>query len=217
MTDAQLPDGLGDGRVTIDDLQAGLSSDLLLHRPDVLQAEHQLIAENANIGAARAARFPKISLTATLGTISGALSGLFGSGSWTYSAGPSLSLPIFDGGKGLANVRLSEANRDIAVANYDKAIQTAFREVADQLAQRGTIDRQIAAQSQRADSAGVAAKLSDARYRVGVDSFLTALDAQRTAYAARQQLVTTRLARVTNLVTLYRTLGGGLAVDLPSR
>ena len=216
--DAQLPDALGEGRATIDYLQPGLSSELLLRRPDVLQAEHQLIAENANIGAARAARFPLISLTATLGTISTALSGLFGHGSWTYSAGPQVSLPIFDGGRGAANVRLSEANRDIALATYDKTIQTAFREVADQLAQRGTIDRQIAAQSQRAESAGVAAKLSDARYRVGVDSFLNTLDAQRTAYAARQQLVTTRLARATNLVTLYRTLGGGLSeAGLPSR
>ncbi|HTI31050.1 MAG TPA: efflux transporter outer membrane subunit [Sphingomonas sp.] len=209
--DAQLPATLGDGRATIDNLQPGISSDVLLRRPDVLQAEHQLIAENANIGAARAARFPRISLTATLGTISGALSGLFGSGTWTYSAGPSLSLPIFDAGKGAANVRLSEANRDIAVANYEKTIQTAFREVADQLAQRGTIGRQIAAQSQRAESAGVAAKLSDARFRVGVDSFLTALDAQRTAYAARQQLVTARLTRATNLIALYRSLGGGSA------
>ena len=214
----RLPNGLGEGRATLAELQPGLSSELLLRRPDVLQAEHQLIAENANIGAARAARFPTISLTATLGTISTALSGLFGGGSWTYSAGPALSLPIFDGGRGKANVRLSEANRDIAVANYDKAIQTAFREVADALAQRGTIDRQIAAQSRRVESAGVAAKLSDARYRVGVDSFLTALDAQRVAYAASQQLVTTRLTRSTNLVALYRSLGGGLReTGLPSR
>jgi outer membrane protein, multidrug efflux system len=218
VADAQLPEALGEGRATIDTLQPNISSEVLLRRPDVLQAEHQLIAENANIGAARAARFPLISLTATLGTISTALSGLFGHGSWTYSAGPNISLPIFDGGKGAANVRLAEANRDIAVANYDKAIQTAFREVADQLAQRGTIDRQIAAQSQRAESAGVAAKLSDARFRVGVDSFLTTLDAQRTAYAARQQLVTTRLARATNLVTLYSTLGGGISeAGLPTR
>jgi multidrug efflux system outer membrane protein len=216
--DAQLPDGLGDGRATIDTLQPGISSAVLLRRPDVLQAEHQLIAENANIGAARAARFPRISLTATLGTISTALSGLFGGGSWTYSAGPSVNFPIFDAGKGLANVRLSEANRDVALATYEKTIQTAFREVADQLAQRGTIDRQIAAQAQRAESANVAARLSDARFRVGVDSFLTTLDAQRTAYAARQQLVTTRLARATNLVTLYRTLGGGVSeTGLPSR
>ncbi|CAM3194865.1 Putative efflux pump outer membrane protein [Sphingomonas antarctica] len=218
VSDAQLPDALGEGRATLDNLQAGLSSELLLRRPDVLQAEHQLIAENANIGAARAARFPTISLTATLGTISSALSGLFGNGSGTYSAGPSINLPIFDGGKGAANVRLSQANRDIAVANYDKAIQTAFREVADALAQRGTIDRQITAQSRRAESAGVAARLSDARYRVGVDSFLTALDAQRVAYAVSQQLVTTRLTRSTNLVTLYRTLGGGLReTGLPNR
>jgi multidrug efflux system outer membrane protein len=216
--DAQLPNGLKDGGATLSFLPAGLSSAILLRRPDVLQAEHQLIAENANIGAARAARFPTISLTAALGTISTALSGLFGGGSWTYSAGPGVTLPLFDGGRTGANVRLAEANRQVAVANYERTIQIAFREVADALAQRGTIDRQIAAQTQRAQSAQTAARLSDARYRVGVDSFLTALDAQRTAYAADQQLVTTRLTRAANLVELYRSLGGGLAeIDLPPR
>jgi len=216
--DDRLPDGLKEGGATLSSLPAGLSSDILLRRPDVLQAEHQLIAENANIGAARAARFPTISLTAALGTISTALSGLFGGGGWTYSAGPAATLPLFDGGRARSNVRLAEANRQVALASYERTIQVAFREVADALAQRGTIDRQIAAQAQRAQSAQVAARLSDARYRVGVDSFLTALDAQRTAYAAQQQLVTTRLARGANLVELYRALGGGLAeTDLPSR
>lgn len=205
-----LPNELGAGSATLDTLPANVSSEVLLRRPDVLQAEHQLIAEYANIGAARAALFPNISLTATLGTISTALSGLFASGSYTYSAGPAISLPLFDGGRARANVRLAEAQRQAALATYERTIQTAFREVADALAQRGTIGEQISAQAARAESAQVAARLSDARYRVGVSSFLTALDAQRTAYAAQQQLVSTRLTRAVNLVTLYRAVGGGI-------
>lgn len=209
--EAVLPTGLAEAPATRDALPAGLPSDILLRRPDVLQAEHQLIAQNANIGAARAAFFPRLSLTATLGTISTALSGLFGAGTGTYTVAPQATLPIFDAGRNVANVRLAEAQRSAAVATYEKTIQTAFREVADALAQRGTIGEQVSAQRARADAAAVAARLSDARYRAGVDSFLTALDAERTRYAAQQQLVTTRLAQATNLVTLYRTLGGGLA------
>lgn len=207
---ALLPAALGDARAAIEVLPTDLSSTVLLRRPDVLQAEHQLIAQNANIGAARAAFFPTISLTGVLGTISTALSGLFGGGGFTYSAGPGISLPLFDGGRNKGNLDYARASRQAAVATYQRAVQTAFREVADALAQRGTIDEQIAAQSARANAAQVAARLSDARYRAGVDSFLTALDTQRTAYAAQQQLVTTRLARGTNLVELYRSLGGGL-------
>jgi multidrug efflux system outer membrane protein len=206
----QLPDGLGVSSATRDALPGDISSDVLLRRPDVLQAEHQLIAENANIGAARAAFFPTISLTATVGTISTALSGLFGGGSFTYSAGPSIGLPLFDGGRNRGNLDYAKASQQVAVATYEKAIQTAFREVADALAQRGTIDEQVSAQTARANSAQVAARLSDARYRAGVDSFLVSLDAQRTAYAAQQQLVTTRLSRASNLIELYRSLGGGL-------
>jgi multidrug efflux system outer membrane protein len=205
-----LPAGLGEGQATLTALPMGLSSAVLLRRPDVLQAEHRLIAENANIGAARAALFPNISLTASLGTISSALTGLFGGGSFTYSAAPGISFALFDGGAARSNVRLSEATRQGAVATYERTIQVAFREVADALAQRGTIGEQVAAQSARAESALVASRLSDARYRVGVTSFITALDAQRTAYAAQQQLVTTRLTRANNLVELYRSLGGGL-------
>ncbi|WP_375393622.1 efflux transporter outer membrane subunit [uncultured Sphingomonas sp.] len=207
---ALLPTALGDTRAGIEVLPTDLSSTVLLRRPDVLQAEHQLIAQNANIGAARAAFFPTISLTATLGTISTALGGLFGAGTGTFSAGPSISLPLFDGGRIKGNLDYARASRQAAVATYQKTIQTAFREVADALAQRGTIDEQIAAQSARVNAANVAANLSDARYRAGVDSFLTTLDAQRTAYAARQQLVTTRFNRGGNLVELYRALGGGL-------
>ena len=205
-----LPAALGDGRVTRDALPANLSSEVLLRRPDVLQAEHQLIAQNANIGAARAAFFPRISLTAALGTISSGLTGLFGAGTGTYNVAPSVALPLFDAGRNKGNLDYAKASQQAAVATYEKTIQTAFREVADALAQRGTIDEQVSAQTARASAAQVSAKLSDARYRAGVDSFLVALDAQRTAYAAEQQLVTTRTTRSSNLIELYRALGGGL-------
>ena len=205
-----LPQGLGNGDAALQVLPAGLSSEVLLRRPDVLQAEHQLIAQNANIGAARAALCPRISLTATLGTISTALSGLFAGGSFTYTGAPSVSLPLFDGGRLRGNVDYARASQQAAVSTYEKTVQTAFREVADALAQRGTIDEQIAAQTARVGAANVALRISDARYRAGVESFLNTLDSQRSAYAAQQQLVTTRLTRISNLVELYRSLGGGL-------
>ncbi|MDR6126629.1 multidrug efflux system outer membrane protein [Sphingomonas sp. SORGH_AS802] len=205
-----LPGDLGTANYTLDSLPSNLSSAALLRRPDVLQAEHQLIAQNANIGAARAAFFPSISLTATLGTISTALSGLFAGGSFTYTGTPAVSLPLFDAGRRKGNLDYARASEQAAAATYEQTIQTAFREVADALAQRGTIGEQVAAQTARAAAARGAARLSDARFRAGVDSFLTTLDAQRTAYAAEQSLVTTRLTRASNLVTLYRTLGGGL-------
>ena len=206
-----LPAGLAVGDVTLDALPANLSSDILLRRPDVLQAEHQLIAENANIGAARAAFFPTISLTGTVGTIGTALASLFSGGSFTYAAAPGISLPIFDGGGRQGNLDYARASEQLAVATYERTIQTAFREVSDALAQRGRIGEQVAAQTARADAATGAARLSDARFRAGVDSFLVTLDAQRTAYAAEQQLVTTRLTRASNLIELYRSLGGGLS------
>ena len=207
---AILPQGLGAAPLTRDAIPGDVSSDVLLRRPDVLRAEHQLIAENANIGAARAAFFPRISLTATIGTISTALSGLFAGGSFTYNAAPTIGLPLFDGGRNAANLDYAKASQQVAVATYERTVQTAFREVADALAQRGTIDEQVAAQNARANAANVAARLSEARYRAGVDSFLVSLDAQRTAYAAQQQLIQARLARGSNLVELYRALGGGL-------
>ncbi|NIJ30804.1 multidrug efflux system outer membrane protein [Sphingomonas insulae] len=210
VTSDLLPQGLGNGDAALQVLPAGVASDVLLRRPDVLQAEHQLIAQNANIGAARAAMFPRISLTATLGTISTALSGLFAGGSFTYTGSPSVSLPLFDGGRLRGNLDSARAQQQGAVATYEKTVQTAFREVADALAQRGTIDEQIAAQTARANAANVAFRISDARYRAGVDSFLTTLDSQRNLYTAQQQLVTTRLSRGSNLVELYRSLGGGL-------
>ena len=206
----QLPAGLGQASYTRDSLPGDVSSEVLLRRPDVLQAEHQLIAQNANIGAARAAFFPRISLTATIGTISTALSGLFGGGSFTYTGAPSIGLPLFDGGAVKGNLDYARASQQVAVSTYERAIQTAFREVADALAQRGTIGEQVAAQSARANAAQVAARLSEARYRAGVDSFLVSLDAQRVSYAAQQQLVTTRLNSASNLVELYRSLGGGI-------
>jgi multidrug efflux system outer membrane protein len=205
-----LPTQLGTRSFTVADLPAGLSSEILQRRPDVLQAEHRLMAENANIGAARAAFFPRISLTATLGTISTALSGLFESGTKAWTVAPSATLPIFDYGRNLNNLRYAKASRDVAIATYERTLQTAFREVADALAQRGTISEQLGARERRANAAGVAARLADARYRAGVDSFLTSLDSQRTSYAADLDLTQTRLTQATNLVTLYRTLGGGL-------
>jgi multidrug efflux system outer membrane protein len=208
-----LPQGLGNGGAALQILPAGVSSEVLLRRPDVLQAEHQLIAQNANIGAARAAMFPRISLTATLGTISTALSGLFAAGSFTYTGAPSVALPLFDGGRLRGNLQVARAQQQSAVATYERSVQTAFREVADALAQRGTIDEQLAAQTARVNAATVALRISDARYRAGVESFLTTLDSQRTAYSAQQQLVTTRLNRENNLVELYRSLGGGLDDD----
>jgi multidrug efflux system outer membrane protein len=205
-----LPNGLGSGEATREALPGGIDSSILLRRPDVLEAEHRLIAQSANIGAARAAFFPSISLTATLGTISTALGGLFGAGTGTYTASPGISLPLFDGGRNKGNLDYARAAQQGAVATYERTIQTAFREVADALAQRGTIDEQVAAQTARAAAAATAARLSEARYRAGVDSFLVSLDAQRTAYAAQQQLVTTRLSRGNNLIEVYRSLGGGL-------
>ncbi|RUN75988.1 efflux transporter outer membrane subunit [Sphingomonas sp. TF3] len=206
-----LPQGLGDTDRTLNALPGDLQSSILLRRPDVLQAEHQLIAQNANIGAARAAMFPTISLTTSFGTVSSALSGLFGANSQSWSVAPGATLPIFDFGRRKGNLDLARAQQQGAVATYEKTLQTAFREVADALATRGTIDAQIGARTRRASAAEISARLSDARYRAGVDSFLTSLDAQRTAYSARRDLVTTRLARATNLVTLYRVLGGGLS------
>ncbi|WP_327196832.1 efflux transporter outer membrane subunit [Sphingomonas sp. Leaf22] len=206
----QLPTELGERDPVLADLPTGVSSAVLLRRPDVLQAERRLYAANANIGAARAALFPTISLTATLGTISTALGGLFGAGTQNFSISPAASLPLFDGGQRRGNVEVARGQQLAAVATYEGTLQTAFREVADALATRGTIGEQLSAQTARARAAATAERLSDARYRAGIDSFLNTLDAQRTSYAARQTLVQTRLARATNLVTLYRTLGGGL-------
>ena len=192
------------------ELPAGVPAEVLARRPDVRQAEHTLQAANANIGAARAAFFPRISLTASAGTASGELSGLFGNGSSMWTFVPQISLPIFNAGSNRANLKVAELDRDIDVANYEKAIQTAFKEVADALAQRAHVGDQLAAQQALGDAATSAFKLSDARYRKGVDDYLSVLDAQRTQYSAQQGLITVRLVQQVNLVTLYKALGGGL-------
>ncbi|HEY4546244.1 MAG TPA: efflux transporter outer membrane subunit [Pedomonas sp.] len=195
---------------TLAALPVGVSSEVLLQRPDVRAAEHELISANANIGAARAAFFPSISLTGMFGTMSSSFSGLFDAGTRTWSYTPTISLPIFSGGRNVANLRATEAARDAAVANYERTVQTAFREVADALARRATIDEQLDAQQSLEKAASELLQMSEARYRLGADSFLATLDAQRTHFAAQQSLIATRLARDVNLVDLYRTLGGGL-------
>jgi outer membrane protein, multidrug efflux system len=181
-----------------------------VRRPDVLAAEHQLMAANAQIGAARAAFLPAISLTGNFGTESTQLSGLFKSGSRAWSFSPQISIPIFAGGANVANLQATKLARDTAVAQYEKAIQTAFREVADGLVARGTLDDQLAAQQALVNASAVAYHLADMRYRGGVDSYLSALVAQVSLYSAQQQLQTVRLLRLENLVTLYKALGGGL-------
>ncbi len=195
---------------TLADAPAGLSSAVLLDRPDVLQAEHQLKGYNADIGAARAAFFPTVTLTSSVGAESLGLSSLFKSGSGTWTVAPALSLPIFDWGRNKGNLQYVRAERDAAVAAYEKAVQTAFRETADALAQRGTAVAQIGSQERLVDAASASLKLSQARYRTGIDPFLNTLDAQRTLLAAQQGLIAARLQRAVNLVTLYRVLGGGV-------
>ena len=210
VADDLLPADVQDGVTALTDLPVGLSSNVLLARPDVVEAEHQLHAENAQIGAARAAFFPSISLTGSGGVSSSALSQLFTGASRAWSFSPSISLPIFAGGQNLADLRYAEAERDAAVAQYEKAVQTAFREVADALAQRGTIDQQLAAQQALVDAAADSLRLSQALYERGSDSYLNVLTAQVSLYSARQNLIAARLTRASNLVTLYLVLGGGL-------
>ncbi|MHB1199201.1 MAG: efflux transporter outer membrane subunit, partial [Polaromonas sp.] len=188
---------------------AGLPSDLLVHRPDIRQAEQLLQAANANIGAARAAFFPRITLTVGAGSASSQLSGLLKSGSWGWTLAPQLVLPIFDAGRNRAGLDSATTGRDIAVAQYEKAIQTAFREVADALATRATLDDQLRAQQVQANAEAVRLKLSDLRYQNGIASSLDLLDAQRSLFSARQAVVQTRLAQLQSQVTLYKTLGGG--------
>ncbi|MFA7405407.1 MAG: efflux transporter outer membrane subunit [Pelobacteraceae bacterium] len=204
-----LPQTLSESLTSLKNIAPGLHSDVLLNRPDILQAESQLKGFNANIGAARAAFFPKITLVSSVGFGSTELSGLFKGGAFAWSFAPRISLPIFDGGSNKANLKVAEVDRDIAVAQYEKAIQTAFREVADALAQSGTIDEQLAAQQSLTDATSESYKLSQARFDKGVDSFLTVLDSQRSLYGARQGLISTRQASLASLVTLYKALGGG--------
>jgi len=196
------------------EISPGVSSDVLLRRPDILQAESQLKAANANIGAARATFFPRISLTAVTGTASDDLSGLFKSGSeaWRYAA--PIVTPIFDARTWPA-LKASKVDRKIAVAQYEKAIQRAFREVADALAVRGTVEGQLSAQQSLVDAVSDTYRLSNERYIKGIDSFLTVLDAQRSLYAAQQGLIAIRLTRLANQVRLYAVLGGGADPTVP--
>lgn len=209
----KLPDDLrGDettASIRLPDVPAGVPSEVLVRRPDVRQAEDQLVAANANIGAARAALFPNITLTATGGTASTELSGLFKAGSWGFTLGPTIAQTIFDAGRNRANLRAAEVSRDIAVAQYERAIQQAFRDVADALAGRGTLADQVDAQLRVVEAESVRTRLTQMRYDNGVASSLDLLDAQRSLFAAQQSLVQARLARLQNQVTLYRSLGGG--------
>jgi multidrug efflux system outer membrane protein len=190
------------------EVSPGLSSEVLLLRPDVLAAEHQLKAANANIGAARADFFPRISLTAAIGTASADLSRLFKSSQNTWSFAPQIFMPIFDARMWSA-YDVTKVEREISVAQYEKAIQTAFREVADALAVRGTVNQQIAAQRSLVDAVAETYRLSNLRYNKGIDNYLSVLDAQRSLYGAQQGLIALRLARLNNMVALYKALGGG--------
>ncbi|MFB3925516.1 MAG: efflux transporter outer membrane subunit [Syntrophales bacterium] len=191
------------------EVTAGLSSEVLLRRPDVLAAEHQLKAANANIGAARAAFFPRISLTAAFGTASADLSGLFKAGSGAWNFAPSAVMPIFDA-RVWSAYDVTKTDRDIAVAQYEKTIQSAFREVANALAVKGTVNQQIAAQESLVGALAEAYRLAVLRYNRGIDSYLSVLDAQRSLYGAQQGMIGLQLSRVTNLVSMYAVLGGGV-------
>jgi multidrug efflux system outer membrane protein len=203
-----LPQSIDDAVPTIAELPAGIDSQILLRRPDVVQAEYQLRSANANIGAARAALFPRITLTGLLGFASGELSKLFTGGNFGWSAGANATYTIFQAGAGHANVRLTEAQRNAALANYQKAVQTAFREVSDALARRATMDDQLAAAQRGQTAGGDNYLLTESRYRAGVDPFLNVLVAQRSYYTAQTTLVQTKQIAAQNRVALYTSLGG---------
>jgi outer membrane protein, multidrug efflux system len=203
-----LPQQLGT-LTALKDAAPGLPSDVLLHRPDILQAEGLLKGANANIGAARAAFFPRITLLSSLGFGSDSLGSLFKGSNFAWQFAPQVSVPIFNAGSNKANLQVAEVDRDILVAQYEKAIQTAFREVADALAQRGTIDEQVAAQQALTDANSESYRLSVARYDRGIDNYLNVLFSQRSLYDAQQGLISAQLTRLANMVTFYKVLGGG--------
>ncbi len=213
VADADLPASIESVDGLLGEVPAGLDSGVLLRRPDVVQAEYRLRAANAQIGAARANFFPRISLTALAGAASPALGALFNGKTFNWTASAGASQTLFAGGANLANLSLAKGQRELSVAEYQKAIQTAFSEVADALARRGTINDQMAAQDALVAAALDEYQLEDARYREGIDPFLQSLTAQRTLYAARRTQASTRLVRADNLVTLYRTLGGDQLID----
>jgi multidrug efflux system outer membrane protein len=190
------------------DVSPGMSSEVLLRRPDILQAEALLKAANADIGAARAAVFPRISLTTAIGGASGDLSDLFKSGSFAWDYAPQIVMPIFDP-RTWAAIKVTKVQREIAMTQYEKAIQAAFKDVADALAQRGTVGDQMEAQQSLVNASADAYRLSNARYEKGTDIYLNVLDAQRSLYSAQQGLISIRLAKLTNQVQLYAVLGGG--------
>ncbi|MGO4378728.1 efflux transporter outer membrane subunit [Pseudoduganella sp. RAF53_2] len=204
-----LPQSPLDNVAQLADLPEGVPSAVLQRRPDVVEAERSLQAANANIGVARAAFFPSMTLTGTAGSASSSLSGLFKAGSGAWSFAPQVNLPIFDGGVNSANLSIARTNRDIAVAQYEKSIQSAFREVADALAQRGTMDERLASQVALTTASEKSFKIHEARYEKGTESYLNALVSQRAMYSAQQGLITARLAKATNQITLYKVLGGG--------
>jgi multidrug efflux system outer membrane protein len=205
---AGLPAGQPLGAQALPDVPAGLPSEVLVTRPDVLQAEQQLIAASANVGAARAAFFPSIALTASAGTASSQLSELFSNSAWSFAS--QILLPIFDAGRNEANLQASKAAQGIAVAQYEKAVQTAFREVADALAGRATFDEQVRAQSDLVRAENERLRLIELRYENGASNSLELRDAQRSSFVAQQALLQVRLQQLLNTVQLYKALGGGL-------
>jgi len=212
---ALLPASLAEIADSYTPLPAGLDSGVLLRRPDVIEAEYLLRAANADIGVARAQLFPSLSLTGLLGLASSALADLFTGGAFTATAGADAAYTIFDAGGRRANVAVSEAERDAALAAYERSIQTAFREVADALANQGTLGERARTATVNRDAAATEARLTDARYRNGIDSFLDSLVAQRSLFAARQQQVGIELETLLNRTTLYRVLGGDQLAPLP--
>jgi multidrug efflux system outer membrane protein len=196
------------------DVSPGMSSEVLLRRPDILQSEYLLKAANANIGAARASFFPRISLTSAIGSASGDLSGLFKSGSFVWNYAPQVVLPIFDA-RTWSALSVTKLDKEIAVAQYEKTIQAAFKEVADALARRGTLGDRMEAQQSLLDATAQTYRLSTARYEKGIDIYLNVLDAQRSLYAAQQGLIAVRLAKLANQVRLYAVLGGGGGPSMP--
>jgi multidrug efflux system outer membrane protein len=203
-----LPSGLSEV-AEMKDIRPGLPSDVLQLRPDIMESEHLLKAANANIGAARAAFFPSITLTTSVGLSSDQLSSLFKEGAGTWSFAPQITLPIFNAGKNRAGLKTAEIDRKIFIAQYEKVIQRAFREVADALAQRGTINDQLNAQKSLTEAASRSYILSEARYSKGIASYLNVLDAQRSLYNAQQGLISVRLSRLINSAALFKALGGG--------
>lgn len=199
------------GMTFVEDLPTGLPSEVLLRRPDIVQAEHTLKAANANIGAARAAFFPTLSLTGTFGSTSPTLDTLFSAGTGAWSFVPQITTPIFDAGKNFANLDSAKASRDIAIAQYEQAIQTAFSEVANSLTAKTTLAAQMKSQNDLVAATRDSYTLSRARYDRGIDNYLTVLDSQRSLYSAEQDLISVQVSRLSNLVTLYKVLGGGVS------